>query len=148
MNTQISPQLVEAAIAWAEQTVQGSTGRPLTKEEATMAAKVGVKHTELIQICIGPVPMPQEDPLRTAVLNLGLGNPEGLAIGYSLFLKRGPKGQNDILFLHECAHLVQFGESGGRLRPFIEEYLGQLLNDGYLHSKWEVEARRMGGITF
>jgi len=141
LNIPILHQIVEAAIEWAEQAVQLSNGRSLTEKEANFARRVGVKCPELIRISIvGEIPMPQKDPLRTVALSLGLDHPDGLSLGYCIFLRQNEEASMNGILKHECRHVAQFENFGGVLGPFIAEYLSQIFKHGYLDAPMEVEA--------
>ncbi len=139
----ILPQLLPAAIAWAEVTSQEAAGAGVALDEAnsTLAGTVGVKHPNKVRIAlVDRLPLPSDPTLREAALQTGLLGPGmvGLTLGYSILICNGHVTPR--LLSHEFRHVAQY-EQYGSIAEFLPVYLGQVVEYGYSDAPFECDAQ-------
>jgi hypothetical protein len=137
------PQVVPAAIAWAEEQERHAlaAGAALTPQGIADARAVGVLAPEKIRVIIGPtLPLPDDTWLRNVALTSGLLGPgfAGLTLGYAIFIVHGHLTRR--LLTHECRHVHQY-EAAGSIAAFLPAYLQQIATVGYNAAPFEVDAR-------
>lgn len=137
------PRLLPAAITWAEAQAAraASSGRPLTDDEAQLARRAGVAHTERVRVAlVDALPLPEEAELREAAIQAELFGPNmvGLTLGHSVFIRRGHETKR--LLSHELRHVHQC-EQAGSLAHFLPGYLQQIVEFGYAAAPLEQDAR-------
>jgi hypothetical protein len=137
------PALLPRAIDWCEKISAnvGAEGSPLKPSAVADARAVGVKHPERIRVLVvDEIPTPDDTLLATAAAATGFlgSNTAGLALGYSIFVRRGRLSRR--LLSHECRHVAQF-EDAGSLPAFLTTYLNELVANGYDDCSCEVDAR-------
>lgn len=134
------PRLLPKAIAWAEREARAihTAGRPLDETELRIARAVEVRHPDQIRIALVPaIPLPDDPALRAAARELLPSEPDGLTLGYGLYLRRRITAQ---LLAHECRHVHQY-ERAGSIAAFLEDYLQQLVTFQYGNAPYEIDAR-------
>jgi hypothetical protein len=137
------PQLLPAAIAWAEERERDASanGSALDESQIAIARAVGVVHPELIRLCaVDRLPLPEDAGLRDAALQTGLLGPGmvGLTLGYSVFICRGHVTTR--LLSHEFRHVHQYEEHES-IAKFLPAYLLQIVEVGYDDAPFERDAR-------
>ena len=87
-----------------------------------------------------PVPQPEDPFLRNAATQVALLGPEthGLTLGYGINVVEGYFTVR--LLRHELRHVYQY-EQAGSIEGFLAEYIPQVLQFGYEHAPFEVDAR-------
>jgi len=68
--------------------------------------------------------------------------PGGMAIGRGIFLAPG----NRSALRHELVHVLQYQQLGG-IKPFMDRYVFECLNQGYAEAELEVEAKELSVIS-
>lgn len=137
------PQLMPAAIAWAEQSAEeiAKTGFPLSEASLALATRVGVLHPELVRLkFVDAIPKPDEPSLRVAI-ELGdfFGpNTAGLTLGHSIYIRN--ETATSRLISHELRHVHQY-EAAGSIALYLPIYLSQIVQYGYENAPYEVDAR-------
>lgn len=137
------PQLLPAAVAWAERRAKIATevGDALTDPELAVARAVGVSKPELVRVeMVESLPLPEDASLRAAALQAGLLGPgmSGLTLGYAMFICHGHKTRR--LLAHELRHVHQY-EQHGSISGFLPLYLTQIVEVGYRNAPFEADAR-------
>ena len=137
------PGLLPNAIAWAEEHEADAlrVGAALSVDEVALARSVGVKHPELVRVCVvADLPLPDDPELRGVALQAGLLEQDmvGLALGYAVFLRHGHDTPRNLS--HECRHVFQC-EAEGSIAAFLPVYLSQIAEFGYDNAPLEVDAR-------
>ena len=86
------------------------------------------------------IPLPSETDLREVALLYGLITPgtAGLTLGHGIFVRQDCSG-NTKLLAHELKHVDQY-ERHGTISAFLERYLLEYSEFGYLDSPLEREA--------
>jgi hypothetical protein len=141
-------QLMLAAMAWAlSVNANGlAKGKPLSLCQAADAVDVGVKNPDAVRILRVPnLPEPDCTDLRMVARKCGLdlSRSHGMALGYSVLIRHSALGDRRVL-RHELRHVAQF-EAAGSLSQFLEDYLAQIIQNGYGDAPLEVDARRHEG---
>jgi hypothetical protein len=136
------PQLLPAAVAWAEarSTEILRDGRLLAPAEVALAREVGVARPERVRVqMVDMIPMPQEPTLRRAAMYTGLLGPHvaGLTLGYGIYMVAGEECAR--LLSHECRHVHQY-EAAGSIAAFLAQYLQQIAEVGYDRAPFEIDA--------
>jgi hypothetical protein len=131
------------AYAWAQKQEQLilHEGVPLTPNQVTDAAKIGVLAPERVRLLrISSIPDPEHPVLRKASEEMGLISPQtaGLSLGYGIFIRADCWGNRELLF-HELVHTSQCERLGG-LQPFLRQYLHECATVGYPAAPMEREA--------
>jgi len=137
------PELMPAAIAWAEQSAQeiAQTGVALNDSGISLARRVGVMYTERVRLkFVDAIPKPEDPSLRAAIELGGFMGPNtaGLTLGHSIYIRNGTGSAR--LISHELRHVQQY-ESAGSIALFLPIYLGQIVQYGYQDAPYEVDAR-------
>lgn len=113
-------------------------GRSLTQHEYDLARAVNVRHPEninLVEVDEMPgVPAEVRD-LSYQYLNPRFAN--GLTLGQTVFIIKDQI--SDRLLRHEFRHVYQVERMG--LPQFMDQYLREILEDGYENSSLEIDAR-------
>jgi hypothetical protein len=140
---QALPALLPAAIAWAEARARlaAQIGDPLTEAEQEIALRVGVSQPQLVRVeMVSSLPLPEDSALRSAALEAGLLGPGmvGLTLGHAIFVCRGHRDRR--LLSHELRHVHQY-EQHGSIAAFLQVYLTQVVELGYLNAPLEIDAR-------
>lgn len=138
------PRLLPLACEWAEEQAAliRRTGRPLTAGEGEIAARVGVRLSELVRIwVVEEIPTPTQSALRAACeqLNLLGEDTAGLTLGYGVFLQKG-RSESTRLLAHELRHVAQY-EGHGSIAAYLRVYIPELLTFGYEEAPLERDAR-------
>lgn len=142
------PYAMPATQAWA-MSVNASTlaqGKPLSSWQAADAVEVGVLRPDAVRILRLPeLPQPDCPHFRNLATQSGLdlGGSAGMALGYAVLICHSALGDRRIL-RHELRHVAQFEQSGD-LGRFLDLYLGQIVEHGYLEAPFEVDARQHEG---
>lgn len=121
-----------------------SKGDVLTDEQIAQARCANVASPERVRVLTVPnVPMPHYRFWRETFLrdNLFDSNPNGLTLGYGVFLKLNcfPR---EYWLAHELIHVAQYERFGG-LTNGLRAYLVETLNIGYANNYLEQEAHRI-----
>ena len=138
------PALIPPAVQWALREAEASypVSFPVTEQLQKLASLVGVKEPRMIRIrIVEEIPMPQEEPLRSAAIHVGLadGGMRGLTLGYLVFIRKGSE-LDAALLSHEFRHVAQYEACGG-VPQFLSIHLRHLARFGYNDSPFEVDAR-------
>ncbi|WP_419806004.1 hypothetical protein [Terriglobus sp.] len=136
------PQLLPAAIAWAEEQerIYAERGRPLNDQETKLAQSIGVMQPDSVRLAVvSGLPTPTEPVLRAAANQIGLTSAAGLTLGHTILLTQNHLKRVE-LFSHEMVHVRQM-ERAGSLADFLAVYLQRLFDHGYWDAPFEVEAR-------
>ena len=138
------PVLGPLAVQWALRQAELSypVGVPLTEQLQRLATHVGVKQPRMIRIIpVDAIPVPTEEPLRSAAIQVGLAGPEmrGLTLEYVVFIRKGSELDAPLLS-HEFRHTAQYEACGG-IPQFLATHLRHLARFGYWDSPFEVDAR-------
>lgn len=88
----------------------------------------------------GETSPPDHPVLRQVANQLNFLGPDtiGLTLGYGVYLRKGY--MDDRLLSHEFRHVRQY-EIAGSIAAFIDEYIRQIFQYGYLNAPYEVDAR-------
>lgn len=137
------PELMPAAIAWAEQSAQdiAQTGVALNESGLSLARRMGVMYPERVRLkFVDAIPKPDEASLRTAIELGGFMGPNtaGLTLGHSIYIRNGTDTVR--LISHELRHVHQYEEAGS-IALFLPIYLEQIVQYGYENAPYEVDAR-------
>lgn len=132
-------------LAWSANREQQilNAGERLTREQQLLARESGVENVEQIRLLkVERVAFPQEPELKKIACSLGMptDNTAGRAIGYGVEIVDAGSNQ-DRLLRHEFRHVYQFEANGG-LESFLQIYLRSIVENGYMNSPWEQDARR------
>jgi hypothetical protein len=95
---------------------------------------------DLFALRSGETSPPDHPVLRQVANQLNFLGPDtiGLTLGYGVYLRKGYV--DDRLLSHEFRHVRQY-EIAGSIAAFIDEYIRQIFQYGYLNSPYEVDAR-------
>lgn len=118
-----------------------SRGVGLTKQQLADAATVGVAQPERVRLLAFPaVSLPRRRASRFTALLLRTFSPKtvGLTARYGILVREDFWGER-LLIAHELAHTAQYERLGG-IKPFLREYLGECLREGYPLGGLEIEA--------
>jgi hypothetical protein len=137
------PELMPAAIAWAEQSAEdiAKTGFPLNEFGISLGKRVGVIHPERVRLkFVDTIPKPDDSSLRAAIELVGFLGPNtaGLTLGHSIYIRNGTDSIR--LVSHELRHVYQY-ECAGSIALFLPLYLEQIVQYGYENAPYEVDAR-------
>lgn len=137
------PQLIPAAVTWAEEHARyiERAGKPLSESWMEVARSVGVEHAERVRIAVvDEMPLPGDELLQAAALSTGLLGPHtsGLTLGYGIYLVE--REVNVRLVSHEFRHVQQY-EAYGSIGAFLAAYLGEIAEHGYQNAPLEMDAR-------
>lgn len=139
------PLWLPLAAIWARMEEKLVLRRGVALEEPFLAdaAAMGVSHPERIRLLkVNRVPLPRSRLLYAIGKMAGLSSDTttGMSVRYGIFIRSEFWG-NRHLIAHECVHTAQYERLGG-MRPFLNLYLRECLDLGYLDSPLEQEARR------
>jgi hypothetical protein len=146
LRSLVLPGALPFVVGWAERHASSirHLGFPLDSGGRQDAQALGVGYPERIRVMlVDTVPEPGLPPLRwaSAMSGLSLSSAAGLSLGYGLYIRRDCFPDRDLI-AHECVHTAQCERLGG-LRPFLERYLIECLEFGYLNAPLEQEAVRL-----
>lgn len=116
-------------------------GRALTENEIKDAYSVGVKAPEKIRLLfVDELTVPEDPELRRAGDEIGLLDEAtiGRTVRYGIEIKQGADSR--WLLRHEFRHVYQF-ESADSFDAFILSYIKSFIDDGYVNSVYEQDAR-------
>jgi len=119
-----------------------NTGVALSQDQINDARLVPVSHPEKVRLLkVDQIPWPQSPLLQMVGAQIGLvpESAAGLTLGYGVFVVSEFWNAREMI-VHELIHVSQHEECGS-LRPFLETYLQQILNNGYDNAPMEIEAR-------
>jgi hypothetical protein len=140
------PFLMPLAVEWA--TAQAAhilaAGAPLTTEGLGLAQRVGVRAPAAVRVLHVPrIPGPEHPALRAACEALGFlgASTAGLTLGSGIFIREDLASQRALL-AHELRHVAQYEEYPS-IAGYLARYVPELLEFGYEHAPFEVDARRM-----
>lgn len=138
-----SSDTVQAVSQWAEQTEKEilKQGRALNSEEISLARLAGVNYPENIRIvAVEKIPTPSDPLLQNLAAAGGMNHPDnaGQTLRYGILMRADAISDQGLL-LHEFTHVRQFEEKGG-LKPFIADYVEQVMRYGYDKCPLETEA--------
>lgn len=142
MNIDIQPLMPEA-ISWAQEHERliKKAGRPLDDPNMDAARRVGVTKPQMIRILeVDWIPKPSHPDLQRLAVATGLLGPGtlGLTLGYRIYVLRGHVSKQ--LLTHEYRHVHQY-ENAGSISGFLQIYIQQVLEYGYMNAPLEVDAR-------
>jgi hypothetical protein len=126
-------------ISYLEKQAQES-GRALTQIEFNLAQNVGVAHPGEVRILSVPrIPLPAHTRVKQLARQVGLLNADtgGLTAGYGVIVRRDCTN-NLRLLAHEFVHVAQYERLGRE--GFLQEYIQQIAEHGYLNAPFEREA--------
>lgn len=138
------PELLPGAIAWVERQAEmaAQAGEPPPPKLEDLARKVGVREPSLIRIVVvREFPLPENEMLRAAAVQLGLFGPStrGITYRYSVVLREG-RHFEPALLADEFRHVAQY-EACGSIALFLHTYLRHIVAFGYEDTPFEVDAR-------
>ncbi len=137
------PIALPLIVAWAKREQQFILrhGIPLDDQSTSDAIALGVKNPQNIRLLrVDRVP-PPKDPLNLVIAkstDFISDRISGMTLHYGIFV-RSDCWNNRYLIAHECAHTAQYERLGG-IRPFLNQYLRECLEVGYVNSPMEQEA--------
>lgn len=136
-------EIIKLAVEWIEQQqkIIQQHGYKLSPRKFEIARQVGVEQPALIYIMEVDEISPPDNPVLNQVANqLNFLGPDtiGLTLGYGVYLRKGYV--DDRLLSHEFRHVRQY-EIAGSVTAFIDEYIRQIFQYGYLDAPYEVDAR-------
>jgi hypothetical protein len=136
-------EIISLAVEWVEQQqkIIQRNGKMLSTQEITIARQVGVVQPTLIYIMkVDEISPPDHPVLRQVANQLNFLGPDtiGFTLGYGVYLRKGYV--DDRLLSHEFRHVRQY-EIAGSIAAFIDEYIRQIFQYGYLNALYEVDAR-------
>ncbi len=118
-------------------------GEPLDADLMLFASSVGISRPDEIRVLkTTRIPLPVSDWILRIGVRLGFPvfRPIGMALGRGIYLMPGHESS----LCHELVHVMQYEREGG-IGRFMNLYLRQCLQNGYLASALEEEAKRRGG---
>lgn len=128
-------------------------GVPLLPALREDAVQIGVSAVDRVRLqVVDAMPWPIHPVLRSVAERAGWipTSTIGLTLRYGIFIRADHWGSRRLI-LHELVHTTQYERLGG-LRPFLEAYLGECLENGYPFGPLEEEAleveRRFCGDRF
>jgi hypothetical protein len=129
-------------IAWVYnlETQARESGRSLTPFESNLAQNVGVAHPGEVRILLVPtIPLPAHPRVKQLARQVGLLNADagGLTAVYGVIVCLDC-ANNLRLLAHEFVHVAQYERLGRE--GFLEEYIRQIAEHGYLNAPLELEA--------
>ena len=136
------PALFPHVVDWIshlEKQAQES-GRALTPIEFNLAQNVGVAHPQEVRTLSVPrIPLPAHPRVKELAKQVSLlnTNTAGLTAGYGVIV-RADCADNLRLLAHEFVHVAQYERLGRE--GFLQEYIQQIAEDGYLNAPFELEA--------
>ncbi len=139
MLSVLLPRAIEWCTGIARQAA--STGVPLKQTAFEDARALGVRYPEKVRVLVvDHFPLPSDVLLRSGAASLGFlgSNTAGLALGYSVLVRRGRLSRK--LLSHELRHVSQFEERGS-LAAFLTAYLEDIVAAGYEDCWFERDAR-------
>ena len=116
------------------------SGRALAPIEFNLAQHVGVAHREEVRVLLVPtIPLPAHLRVKQLAIQIGLLNADtaGLTAGYGVIV-RVDCADNLRLLAHEFVHVAQYERLGRE--GFLQEYIQQIAEHGYLNAPFEREA--------
>ncbi len=139
-------RLLPSAITWAEgqAEVLQREGAGLSIADQDLARAVGVKHPDRVRVClVRRIPAPSDPLLSRACAQLGFLGPDtaGLTLGYGVYLRTGLGRHEHTVLAHELRHVAQY-ESRESIGAYLNVYIPELLEYGYEHAPFEIDARR------
>lgn len=140
------PVTTRPVCAWARWQARrvAAGGAALSPSERLIAHAVGVREPGRVRIAVVPaIPFPCRGLLDTLARWAGLpgpGSTDGLTLGHAIYL-RADAADQPALLAHELRH-VQQCEQLGSLHAFMQRYLQEVAEHGYLDAPLEVDARR------
>lgn len=142
MNIEIQ-LLMPEAISWAQEheALIKVSGKPLDDPNMDAARRVGVSMPQMIRILeVDWIPKPSHPELQRLAVATGLLGPGtlGLTLGYGIYVRRGHASKR--LLTHEFRHVHQY-EKAGSIPEFLQIYIQQILDFGYMNAPLEVDAR-------
>lgn len=146
MRRLLLPLILPVGVAWVKKQERRilSAGVPLNQEQLHDAVAAGVKHAERVRLLrVDAVPSLRLQGLNTLAFKLRLLSPytAGLTARYGIFI-REDFWENRSLITHELAHTAQYERLGG-IKPFLRDYLGECLVEGYPFGPLEAEAAKV-----
>lgn len=135
--------ILPLAIDWAEQhaAIIMREGCALTAAERVVAEMVGVSHPERVRLVLCPrLPVPEHPALFAACTAAGFFSPDmvGLTLEHGIYIQQGHCTGR--LLSHELRHVHQY-EQAGSIASFLQVYIPQLLQCGYMAAPLEIDAR-------
>ncbi len=142
MNINIQPLMPEV-ISWAQEHEKliKLSGVSLDDPNMDAARRVGVSKPQLIRVLeVDAIPKPSHPELQRLAVATGLLGPGtvGLTLGYGIYVRRGHASRR--LLTHEFRHVHQY-EHAGSVSDFLQIYVQQILEFGYMNAPLEVDAR-------
>lgn len=140
----VLPIITPKAITWANERSAdiAAGGTPLTREQVSLAARVGVQRPELVRLSfVSEIPLPDDPLLAEAARMTGLLGPQaiGLTLGHGIYIRHGYLSIR--LLSHELRHVYQY-EQAGSVSAYLPIYLRQILEFGYREAPYEIDARQ------
>jgi len=108
--------------------------------EFNLAQHLGVARPEKVRILSVPrIPLPLHPRVQQLAKEVGLLDADtgGLTAGYGVTVRRDP-ANNLRLVAHEFVHVAQYKRL--RREAFLQEYIQQIAENGYLSAPFEQEA--------
>jgi len=135
--------LLPIACQWAEEQEHIITryGVPLSPDQATDAAKIGVEYPEKVRLLkVTRISVPVYGDLCTSADTMQLFSPlaGGLTFRYGIFIRADCWGDRRLV-CHELVHTSQYERLGG-LQQFLQQYLYECITVGYPAAPMEQEA--------
>lgn len=135
--------LLDKAIDWASDLEAQvlESGVELTAEQSIDARLAGVKEHARVRVLFAEeIPLPDEPTLAAANQQVRLITPtdSALTLGFGIIIREGYSDLRRLL-VHEFVHVAQYERFGGMER-FLQEYLTQIIRDGYQGAALENEA--------
>ena len=136
--------MLEQAIEWVSDLEAQvlESGTELAPNQLIDARLAGVKEPARIRLLVArEIPVPQDVLLRAAnhQFQLVSATGAGLTVGYAVILREGNEHKRHLL-VHEFVHVGQYERMG--VEGFLQEYLTQVIRNGYEGSPMEHEAKR------
>jgi len=115
-----------------------TNGRPLTEHEKELARAVKVRFPENINLVeVDEMPGVPAEVDHLAKVYLNPKHASGLTLGHTVLILKNQ--MSDRLLRHEFRHVQQVERMG--LHKFMDQYLREILEDGYQNSSLEIDAR-------
>jgi hypothetical protein len=115
-------------------------GVPLTAEQRTDAARIGVREPGRVRLmAVESIPTPLDwlpAPARRLARAIA-GDTIGITLGHAIYLRRDWLNDRALL-VHELVHVTQYERLG--MRGFLQAYVEECVRPGYPHGPLEREA--------